>query len=215
MKYSTKKDDEFNYWTVIDDMYYYIESSNHRHANCVCRCGAKQLVRIDQLINNRNKSCLKCSIYTKRKWHKTVGEFSRSHYNDIKSGAFCRSLEFSISQEYLWKLFLEQNKKCKISGVDITLSPNLVKSKADRENISASLDRINPNIGYIEGNIQWVHKWINIMKGALSDSDFIGICKVISEYNKEKKDNFEPSSMNGFMQRKSVYSNREGATTNN
>lgn len=211
MKYQIQQNQIINYWIVLEENPIYKIGINHRFIKCKCKCGKISEVRIDQLLRNKNKSCEKCSIHLKINRNKTIGDFSRSHFNDIKSSANSRKLEFNITQEYLWELYLKQNKKCKISGTDITLSPKIVNKKADRKNISASLDRIDSNIGYTTENVQWVHKWINIMKGALSDKDFIGICKIITEYNKSE-DNIEPSSMNGYMQRKSVYSNREGAT---
>ena len=209
MKYKVEKNQQYNYWTVLNEIPVYFKGTNHRFIFCKCKCNRQGYVRIDQLINEKNKSCIHCSVNLKRKWNKTIGDFSRSHFNDIKSSAKSRNLEFNVSQQFLWDLFLKQNKKCKLSNVDITLSANIVKNKADRINISASLDRINPNIGYIESNVQWVHKWVNIMKGALSDNDFIYVCNLVANNN---KDNIEPSSMNGYMQRKSVYSNRKGAT---
>lgn len=214
MKYNTKKGEIFNYWTVLENKYYKKSTSNHRFVKCLCKCGKEGLVRIDSLLNNNNKSCLNCSIFTKRKWHKSVGDFSRSHYNEIKQQSKARNLEFNISQEFLWDLFLKQDKKCKISGLNITLSNKLIKNHTDRMNISASVDRIDSNIGYIENNVQWVHKYINIMKGALSDNTFISICRIVSNFNKIKKDNFDPNSIIGHMQRKFVSDNRKGATTN-
>ncbi len=47
-----------------------------------------------------------------------------------------------------------------------------------------SIDRIDSNIGYEEGNIQWVDKRINMMKGSLSNEEFIELCTKVSEYNK-------------------------------
>ena len=38
---------------------------------------------------------------------------------------------------------------------------------------TASLDRINPLVGYIMGNVRWVHKIVNKMKGDLSDVEFM------------------------------------------
>lgn len=211
MKYSVKLGEQYNYWKVLDSNPIYRIGTNHRFIRCQCNCGKESNVRIDQLIKGVNKSCEKCSVFHKKKRNNSIGDFSKAHFNDIKSGAACRKLEFNVTQEYLWNLFLMQNKKCALSGIEITLSPILTNRKADRMNISASLDRKNPNLGYIKENVQWVYKWINIMKGALSDNDFIGVCKLVANFNKNK-DNIEPSSMKGYMQRKTVYSNREGAT---
>lgn len=32
-------------------------------------------------------------------------------------------------------------------------------------------------LGYVAGNLQWVHKIVNLMKRTSSDKDFIEICK--------------------------------------
>ena len=82
--------------------------------------------------------------------------------------------------------------------------------------ISASLDRIDNNIGYIEGNVQWVHKWINVMKGAMSNECFIFLCNKVAENNNFEYDNIEPSLMEGWLPR--MFSRRgniyeKGATT--
>lgn len=49
-----------------------------------------------------------------------------------------------------------------------------------------SIDRINSDIGYEEGNIQWVDKRINMMKGSLSNKEFIELCTKVAKYNKNE-----------------------------
>ena len=51
-----------------------------------------------------------------------------------------------------------------------------------------SIDRIDSNIGYELGNIQWVDKRINMMKGSLSNGEFINLCTLVADYNKSKCD---------------------------
>lgn len=48
---------------------------------------------------------------------------------------------------------------------------------------TASLDRIVSTKGYVEGNVQWVCKMVNIMKNVYDQEDFINMCKKIG--NKE------------------------------
>ena len=48
---------------------------------------------------------------------------------------------------------------------------------------TASLDRIDSKLGYILGNIQWVHKQINEMKMDLAEVDFLRWVKIIAEYH--------------------------------
>ena len=37
--------------------------------------------------------------------------------------------------------------------------------------------------GYIEGNIQWVHKDINMTKQSLSSEEFIQLCKDVAKHS--------------------------------
>ena len=67
-----------------------------------------------------------------------------------------------------------------MSGIDILFADSCENSKYT----SASLDRIDSSKGYIEGNVQWVHKDINKIKTDMSDNKFIEWCKLIAEYNK-------------------------------
>lgn len=79
------------------------------------------------------------------------------------------------------KLFLKQNRKCILSGIEIGFPKAWgVKSKT---NITASLDRIDSSKGYVKGNVQWVHKTINSMKMNMSDINFIDLCKKVANNN--------------------------------
>ena len=44
---------------------------------------------------------------------------------------------------------------------------------------TASFDRIDNSKGYEVGNIQWVHKEINMMRGTLSVDRFIELCEFV------------------------------------
>jgi hypothetical protein len=101
----------------------------------------------------------------------------------IKGGAKTRDLEFEISLEEIWRLYESQNKRCALTGVEIVFKDDIING----EN-TASLDRIDSSKGYIAGNIQWVHKDINLMKGSLSQEDFISLCHTISDYQESIKD---------------------------
>lgn len=95
-----------------------------------------------------------------------------------------RNLEVNIDIEYLWNLYLKQNKKCALSGVDLILNNFSRKKKKLNDNeYYASLDRINNNIGYVAGNVRWIAREINYMKWRFSDKIFIEFCKNISNAN--------------------------------
>ncbi len=77
-------------------------------------------------------------------------------------------------------IFKAQKCKCAISGLPIRLGAMLYKT--------ASLDRIDSSKGYVISNVQWVHKDINRMKNNFNQEYFVGICKIISEFNNVSKE---------------------------
>lgn len=135
---------------------------------CLCHCGQK--FECKSVVNR--KSC-GCNYYTKY-----YGDMPGSYWTQVKIGATKkRTLEFKIMPEYAWSLFLKQNGKCAYTGQDLKWGTKGNHLKG----ITASIDRIDNNKGYIEGNIQWVHKDVNLMKRALSNEEFIKICNLIAK----------------------------------
>jgi hypothetical protein len=98
------------------------------------------------------------------------------HFDYWKSQAKKREIPFTVTEEYLWELFLKQDKKCALTGVDLLISA------VNRNLNSGSLDRINSRIGYEEGNLQWVHKTINMMKYVLKQDTFIDLCVKVADF---------------------------------
>jgi len=45
---------------------------------------------------------------------------------------------------------------------------------------TASLDRIDSSKGYIEGNVQWVHKMVNMSKQQYTQEEFINMCIAVA-----------------------------------
>lgn len=181
-----------------------------------CKCGLKFYVRPDRLIE-RTRNCVRCSGEVRRgKCTVFAGDLCSKVYSDIKRNARIRNHEFDLSINYLWELFLKQDKKCALSGVNLNLKIGEYKGRGERKNITASLDRIDSSRGYTKDNVQWVHKWINIMKGAIHNTDFISICHLISKNNISTQDNIEPSLMKGWLPRmftRQGNRNKKGATT--
>jgi hypothetical protein len=106
------------------------------------------------------------------------GEISGAYWTCVKHNAELRGLIVSISIKEAWDVFLAQNRKCAYSGDLLTFTRNYQYCKSEQ---TASLDRINNELGYVSGNIQWVHKAINGMKSGLSDSEFIQLCCKVAQ----------------------------------
>ena len=100
------------------------------------------------------------------------GEISGFMWAKIRESARRRSIELTITIEEAWAVFQEQNGRCALSNVE------LLFSRTSREN-TASLDRIDSNLGYTKTNVQWVHKTVNKMKNDLGNNEFLLWCSMI------------------------------------
>lgn len=109
-------------------------------------------------------------------------QISGSYWKRIQKQASDRKLEFTISLEYAWNLFEKQVKKCAYSGTQLAFS------RTKTANI-ASLDRIDSSKGYIEGNVQWVHKDINMMKRNFTEQYFLELCENVYKNLANRKNN--------------------------
>lgn len=156
----------FSHKTKIDNRPYW---------KCICDCGKHLSVRYDHLLDGGTQSC-GCVNWQKgsknRNW-KGYKDISGQYWKRIEHGAKKRQLKFEISKKYIWDLFEKQNKKCIYSGLPIKFD--------GCSNGSASIDRIDSSKGYIVGNIQIVHKKINMMKQNFSDIEFKNYCILVSQ----------------------------------
>lgn len=166
-----------------------------RKFKCRCICGNSTSVRIDVL-----RSCtgdLKCRKCCNRMY---VGEVSRAYFCNIKIGAKNRSIPFGITQEDIWGKFLEQDRKCAYSGLELSWQDGNYGVRG-----TASVDRVNSTVGYTRKNIQIIHKDINRIKWSFSQDYLFFICKQISLFDKsftpilDYKDNIKHGHRwNGF-----------------
>ena len=160
-----KPGEKYDKLTVIK----YIKPNNKRTmVVCKCDCGQTITIRPNLLSYNKTNNC-GCSP---RGHYKGYEKISGVFLYRLKCNAEVRNIEYNISPEYLWQLFQEQNGCCALSGQKLTFKPK-----------TASVDRIDSSIGYVEGNIQWVHKRLNIMKASMSNQEFVDICKMVVDTN--------------------------------
>ena len=148
---------------------------------CECDCGKTKVLSSDHLTRKKNpvKSCGCQAVKTgpRHSQWKGCGEISGNwFYNHVlrerKQGARTR-VPVDLTVEQAWDLFLEQDRKCALSGLPLTISS--VHAYND-----ASIDRIDSSKGYVLENVQWVHKHINFMKRTYSQDYFIEMCKKVA-----------------------------------
>lgn len=98
-------------------------------------------------------------------------------WSGYQLGAVKRGIHFDITIKYAWRLFERQGRRCALSGVPLVFGIITKNS-----NTTASLDRINNSKGYVRGNVQWVHKRINLMRNILSVDEFIDFCRKVTKH---------------------------------
>jgi len=144
---------------------------------CRCTCNAVVTLRRGNLMSGNSKSC-GCSHRRQGKdspLFKGYEEIPGDYWRIIRRAAADCGRPFTITPAYAWKLFLAQDRQCALSGRPIVFA----LSKRHHEQ-TASLDRINSAGGYTEGNVQWTHKHVNIMKRDHDQAYFVQLCKEIA-----------------------------------
>ena len=121
-----------------------------------------------------------------RKNNKGLGKYEEipvAWFGVKERGGRDRGLSWDLTIEYVWDMYLAQDKKCALSGKDIGWSERGLTA-------TASIDRIDSQEGYIKGNVQLVHKDVNFMKQQFDQEYFLDTCRQIVEYqiNQTKED---------------------------
>jgi len=78
---------------------------------------------------------------------------------------------FNITMEYMLDLWKQQNGKCKYTNQSLFV---------EKEHPAGlSIDKLQPKLGYTQGNVQWVAWAVNRAKGDLDEELFIQMCKAV------------------------------------
>ncbi len=179
-KYKSLLGKKFNKLTILS----LVEGDKRKYyCKCICDCGKESIKRVDAIKSGTIISC-GCAIVDKGRFmigpnnhsFTGIGTLGSVKFEEIKRNAKRRKIEFNVTKEYLWKCFEEQKSKCALTGEELFFGRQKVYSETN-----ASLDRIDSSKGYIEGNVQWVHKDINLMKRSFDEKYFKEMCKRVTE----------------------------------
>lgn len=177
--HQVKTGDKFNYLTILEPF----SGINNQHqytSKCQCDCGKIKEIPTHRIVKGVIKSC--GCFANKLKKHglfKGYEEIYGNFWKDIQHEAKIRNLEFNITIEQIWDLFIKQDRRCALTGLELQF-----KTTSQSSDGTASLDRIDSSKGYTMDNIQWIHKDINRMKWDMDENKFVNYCKLIAEHNK-------------------------------
>lgn len=118
--------------------------------------------------------CSECTKTRLKSFHNKKMESLTGHIKTIltriKSRAKQTKIDFDLSVEYLESIVVTN---CPILDVDLTWC----KKSGKPTNNSPSLDRLNPKLGYIKGNVAWVSYRANRIK---QDANLVELKKLIN-----------------------------------
>lgn len=126
------------------------------------------------------------------KKRKASSEFYNSNKGDLdfrlrqlvrgaKQRAKLQGLDFDIDFEYVKELWSITNGKCQVSGREFDLTPSDTYQNKD----APSLDKIEPKLGYIKGNVRLVTWHVNAAILNFGLDTFLDLCRNVIENTKE------------------------------
>jgi len=153
--------------------------------NVRCKCGFETFILASTLRRGRSTCCKSCG---NDKHYKGVGNLSSTFFSRILEGAKARNIEVAVTKEQILELLEKQEYKCALSGIPLIMSRTFSKDRTNQaSSTTASLDRIDSSKGYVLGNVQWVHKDVNLMKNKFDNQYFINMCKNINQWHSIEK----------------------------
>lgn len=137
-----------------------------REARKCQRCGIDFIAR-----QKTAKSCSsKCARTMAMRRHVAKHNTLKYHVKRlVQMSGYDRS---KLSVDFLLDLYTKQEGRCALTGLQMTWE---VGSGHVPTNLS--IDRISSFCGYTQENVQLVCRVANIMKGRMSQDEFVGMCK--------------------------------------
>lgn len=110
----------------------------------------------------RFRFCRSCKYKSSTKSiYKSYVSYIRSRIRHIRYQAKNNGTPFDIDVKYCVNLWDKQNGKCFYTDEPLEIENT---NKTRHNHNSASLDKIVPQLGYVEGNVVWCIQRINVMK---------------------------------------------------
>lgn len=160
----------------------YSEANKCYGLSIQCDCGREGFETLPKLRKNKRLTCgvADCphklsvrQVNGKKAGWTGCGSIYGCKWAQWRIGAEKRGIPFEVTIEYAWELYQKQNGKCALTGLPLEFGTSWNRK------CTASLDRIDSSKGYAPGNIQWVHKRVNLMKSDLEESEFIRLCGLV------------------------------------
>lgn len=116
------------------------------------------------------KSCSNSSNNFKGK----IGPMPVTWFEVKRKGGLHRGLEWELEPADILDLYEKQEGVCALTGWPIGWSEKGLTA-------TVSIDRIDSSEGYLKGNVQLLHKDVNMAKQQYSQDYFIAMCQAVAD----------------------------------
>lgn len=129
--------------------------------------------------------CWKCREQDKGEWtaHPKYSPGLDRYWSTVMSrvhaGARTRGLLVAVDKDDLLGLFLKQDGRCALTGLDMDWRAKGGAGRGQRALTAPSVDRIDSHGNYTLDNIHIVLNAINVMKFDLSTAQFLALCEQV------------------------------------
>jgi len=136
-------------------------------------CGISKSV--EDFPKRRFKTCNDCRTISFQKYcDSSPDAFLRRRFSVLKSRAKKLKMDCNITIDDLRDIAKQQNMNCALTGLPM-------QSKLQDE-LSISVDRIDPHQGYVRDNVRLVCARANLIRGDLHDHDMLWWCRAMVNY---------------------------------
>lgn len=104
--------------------------------------------------------------------------YCRHLINQVRHRAKVVCVPFDLEATYIFNLWEEQKGLCFYSGEAMDFQA-VTSDRKSPHNDFPSLDRKDPKLGYVKGNVVWCKTVVNKMKTNLTDVEFIQFCQKV------------------------------------
>ena len=149
--------------------------AKHRYTKNCSGCGAEQSYgRKDHYKRavSGDWKCKSCSGHINN-FAGRVGPMPITWYEVKRKGGISRGYTWDLTPQYILDMYNNQKGKCALTGWPIGWPDRGLTA-------TVSIDRIDSDEGYLQGNVQLLHKDVNMAKQQFSQEYFVHMCESVS-----------------------------------
>lgn len=175
---------------------YELHPQNKRQCNTCLTVydGIEEHFHVKRIIAGKKSfepSCKECRRKhlreAKRKYRLDAGHFISQRIAGFRHRAQLQGVPFNLDAEYLIDQWHKQAGHCFYTTDEICFT-NVSETQKHPHPLQPSLDRLDPDKGYVKGNVVWCSHRINTMKGNFTYEQFIKMCSHIADVRKRYDD---------------------------